>query len=111
MVRKVVDLGATVLAEPQEAVAGFLFAKAAGARVGVVGVYAVSNSADGFRVASLRRIFRSGAMRSIFACERSLVSNPVDIGVDRDRPVVAGVLVELERRKAMSGGEVVADNA
>ena len=38
----------------------------------------------------------------------------MDVGVGRGRPLVAGALVELERRKAVGGGdsgcEVVGDN-
>ena len=52
MVLEVVDLGGMedgtmVLAASHDVVAGFVSAQAAGARVGVVGVDAVSNSADG----------------------------------------------------------------
>jgi hypothetical protein len=42
-----VEVGATVLAASQDVVAGFLSIQASRARVGVVGVDAVSNSADG----------------------------------------------------------------
>ena len=44
------EVGAAMLAAPHDMVAGFVSAQAAGARVGVVGVVgvdAVSNSADG----------------------------------------------------------------
>ena len=41
------EVGATVLATSHDVVAGFVSAQATGARVGVVGVDAVSNSADG----------------------------------------------------------------
>ena len=41
------EVGATGLATPHDMVAGFVFAEAAGAGVRVVGVDAVSNSADG----------------------------------------------------------------
>jgi hypothetical protein len=42
-----VEVGATVLAASHDVVAGFVSAKATGAVVGVVGVDAVSDSADG----------------------------------------------------------------
>jgi hypothetical protein len=42
-----VEVGATVLAASHDVFAGFVSAQAAGARVGVVGVDAVSNSVDG----------------------------------------------------------------
>ena len=42
-----VEVGAALLAASHNVVAGFVSAQTTGARVGVVGVDAVSNSADG----------------------------------------------------------------
>jgi hypothetical protein len=39
--------------------------------------------------------------------ERSVVSRPVDVGLGQGCPIVAGALVELERKKAMGGGDIV----
>jgi hypothetical protein len=97
------EIGATGLAASHDVVAGFVSTQATGAGVGVVGVDAVSNSADGKPAVREFLDPELGGQFSLF--ERSVVSGPVDCGVGWRRPVVAFALVELERRKAMGGGD------